>query len=140
MPEALIYAVYFGGRIRFSLACSIRWARRFCFQADEQEAGAQAGGSSAPFHAWALYRLRFVIAADLCAAWIPFGGLSSQHNNLSIIPHLATTESIAVALARDSIPPRSIGGISACDNRTAGSVDFMDMLHSEQQRFKIQAI
>ena len=56
-----------------------------------------------PFHAWELYRLRFIATADLCADWIPLGGLADHLNNLSIMLHLATTESISVALAYDSI-------------------------------------
>ena len=63
------------------------------------------GDRPPPFHSWALYLLRFMIAADLCADWLPYGGLSPQLNNLSIILHLSNTEAIAVALSYDSIPP-----------------------------------
>ena len=66
-----------------------------------------------------------MITADLCDDWLPFGGLAAQLNNLSIILHLATTESIAVALAYDSILPAHLGELARA-NRTTGPVDFMD--------------
>ena len=94
-----------------------------------------------PFRAWALYRLRIIVDADLCADWPPCGGLAHQLNNLSIILHLATTESISVALAYDSIPPAHLEELArARANRTAGAVDFMDLLSSERQRFMLHAI
>ena len=32
-----------------------------------------------------LFQLRFVVAADICAAWLPFGGLAPQLSHLSIV-------------------------------------------------------
>ena len=61
------------------------------------------GDQPPPFHRWALYRMRFIITTDLCAAWTPIGGLSAQLSNLSIPHHLADVELIAVALAYDEI-------------------------------------
>ena len=99
------------------------------------------GAQPPPFHTWALYRRRFIITADLCAAWPPFGGLPAQLNNLPILLHLATVESIAVSLACDTILSTHLGELArARANKTAGAVDFMDLLSTEQHRFKIQAI
>ena len=56
------------------------------------------GDQQLPFHTWVLYRLRLMIAADLRAAWLPFGGLAAHLGNISIILQSVTTESIAVAL------------------------------------------
>ena len=90
------------------------------------------GAQPLPFHTWALYRLRFIIAADLCAAWLPFGGIAAQLNNLSILLHLAAVESIAVALAYDAILSAHLEElVRARADRTAGAVDFMDMLSTE---------
>ena len=94
-----------------------------------------------PFHTWALRRLRFMLTADHCDAWIRFGGLSAQLNNLSILLHLATVESIAVALAYDTILSTRLEELARSRaNKTAGAVDFTDLLSTEQHRFKIHAI
>ena len=61
------------------------------------------GAQPVPFHAWALYRIRLMMAADLCASWLPIGGLATQLNNLSIIAHLAATESIGAAIPYDTL-------------------------------------
>ena len=97
------------------------------------------GAQPLPFHAWAPYRFRFMIAADLCAAWTPFGGLAARPNNVAIILNLAATESISVALAYDSILSAHLGELSRAD-RVSGAVDFADLLSSGKQRFKIHAI
>ena len=68
-----------------------------------------------PFRAWLMYRLRFIFTADICGAWTPFGGFSSQLNDISVLPHLATTANIATAIAYDTRPP---GGIRT---RTCGT-------------------
>ena len=47
-----------------------------------------------PLNARILYQMRFISQDDLCGAWATFGGLSDQLNQLSIVPHLATTEAI----------------------------------------------
>ena len=99
------------------------------------------GARPPPFHAWALYRLRFFITADLCAAWPPFGGLADQLNNLSILLRLAAVESIDVAPEYDAILPAHLEElVRARSNRTAGAVYFTDLLSTEQHRFKILAI
>ena len=85
--------------------------------------------------------MRFIITADLCDDWLPYGGLSAQLNNLSILLHLAAVESIAVALAYDTILSTHLGELARVRaNKAAGKVDFMDLLSTKQHRFKIQAI
>ena len=65
------------------------------------------------------------LTADICGAWIPFGGLSAQLNNLSALPHLATTGNIANAMAYDSLLPAHLAeSARARDERTVGAVDF----------------
>lgn len=68
---------------------------------DDKQAS-KPGARPMPFRAWISCRVRFMIAADLCADRPPFGGLADQINNLSIILYLAATESIGVALSYDS--------------------------------------
>ena len=94
-----------------------------------------------PFNAWLLYRLRFILTADLLGAWAEFGGLSAQLNFLSILLHLVTTESIAAALNYDSLIQTHLEELARSRaNKTAGVVDFADLLSNEHARFKAQAI
>ena len=102
---------------------------------------AKAGAPTLPFPTWVLLRLRFILTADLCGAWFPFGGIAAQLNNLSILLHLSAVESIAVAWAYDSILSAHLEELArARADRTAGAVDFVDLLSSENHRFKMQAI
>ena len=99
------------------------------------------GDRPMPCRDWISYRSRSMVAADLCADWAPFGGWAAHLNNLSVIPHCATAESVAAAIAYDSLLSARLGGLArARANRTAGAVDFMDLLSSEQQRVRIQAV
>ena len=108
------------------VAFPLRRARCCYGQADSQKAGAQAGGATAPYRTWAIYRVRFVLAADLSADWPPFGDLSAHLNNLSILLHLATAESIAVALAYGAIVPAYLGKLARPRaNKTAGAAASM---------------
>ena len=62
-------------------------------------------------------------------------------NNLAIIPHMPTTESIGDALAYGSLLPAHLGELARTRaNSTAGAVDFTDLISSEQPRFKTHAI
>ena len=93
-----------------------------------------------PFHAWLMYRPRFIFTADIFGAWAPFGGISSQLNNISVLLHLATTENIATAIAYDAILSTHLAeSARASAERTVGAVDFADLLSPERPRFKIQA-
>ena len=96
VSEALVYTVYSGGCFRPQpppttwpspsaehTAAVAKWAT--------SKQAPKPGSQPLPFHTWALYRLRPMRAADLCAEWIPFSCLTSQLNNLSIILHLSAT-------------------------------------------------
>ena len=94
-----------------------------------------------PISTWMLYRIRFIFTADLCGAWSSFGGIVAQFNNLSIILHLATTESISAALIYDGLLTAHLEELArARQERPAAQVDFADLLSTEQTRFKIQAV
>ena len=49
--------------------------------------------------AFALYRLRFVFASDICKAWLKFGGLAPQLAHLATVLHVGITESVGTALS-----------------------------------------
>ena len=67
--------------------------------------------------------------------------MAAQLNSVSIIPHLATTESIAAALLYDSILSAHLEELArARVERSADTVDFAQLLSVEQPRFKLQAI
>ena len=50
------------------------------------------------FQAWALYRLRFILSAEVAGDWDSFGGVIDQLNNLGVILAIATAENVGVAL------------------------------------------
>ena len=85
--------------------------------------------------------MRFIFTADICGAWASFGGIAAQLNSVSIILHLATTESIAAALLYDSILSAHLEELArARVERSADTVDFAALLSAEQPRFKLHAI
>ena len=53
-----------------------------------------------------------MIAADLRGAWPPFGGISAQKRNLSVILHLTATESAGAPLAYDTLIPTRLGELA----------------------------
>ena len=88
-----------------------------------------------------LYRMRFIFAADLCGAWSSFGGIAAQLNNLSLILHLATTESIAAALLYDGLLSAHLEEMARPRaERPAAVIGLSELLSVEQTRFKLQAI
>ena len=94
-----------------------------------------------PLNAWLLYRARFVSAADICSACSRFGGLAAQLNNLSPIPHLATTESNEAALFYGSLLSDRLEELARSRaERSAAVIDFDELLSVGQTRFKLQAI
>ena len=50
-------------------------------------------------HAFTLYQLRFIFAADLCQAWSKFGGIGTMLAQLSTVSHIGVTENVGSALA-----------------------------------------
>ena len=94
-----------------------------------------------PFRAWLMYRMRFIFAADICGAWLPFGGLSDQLSNFFALLHLSTTGNIATAMAYDALLSANLAeSARARAARTVGAVDFADLLSTGRARFKIQAV
>ena len=94
-----------------------------------------------PLNAWRLYQMRRVLASDICGAGSAFGGLAAQLNHLSIVLHLATTETIGASLSYDSLMETHIEELArARSNGEAGSTDFHELLPNEQRRFNFQAI
>ena len=88
-----------------------------------------------------LYRMRFIFAADLCGAWSSFGGIAAQLNNLSLILHLATTESIAAALLYDSLLSDHLEELARSRaERSAAVIDFNEFLSVAQTRFNLEPI
>ena len=94
-----------------------------------------------PFQAWPMYRLRFVAAAAICGAWAPFGGISAQMSNILFLRQLETTKNIDTAMAYDTLlSDRLAESARARAERTAGAVDFAELLSTGRARFKVQAV
>lgn len=75
---------------------------------------------------------------SLVHLWWP---LSAQLNQLSIALHLATTESIGTALTYDQLLKAHLEELArARANGTAGTIDFAELLPTEQHCFKMQAV
>ena len=47
---------------------------------------------------WLRRRYRFVIAAEMCHAWTPFGGIAAQLNHIAVLLSLATLENAGFAI------------------------------------------
>ena len=47
---------------------------------------------------WLHHHYRFVIAAEMCHAWTPFGGIAAQLNHIAVLLSLATLESAGYAI------------------------------------------
>ena len=50
------------------------------------------------FQMWLRHHLRFLVTADLCHAWQPFGGLAAQLSQLTVLLALASTETCSFAM------------------------------------------
>ena len=50
------------------------------------------------FQMWMHHHHRFVIAADMCNAWAPFGGLAAQLNHIAVLLSLASLETAGYAI------------------------------------------
>ena len=85
--------------------------------------------------------MRFILTSDICGAWSSFGGIAAQLDNLSIILHLATTESITAALLYDGLLSAHLEELARSRvERSAAVIDFSELLSVEQTRFKLQAV
>ena len=79
--------------------------------------------------AFALYRTRFIFAADLCSDWSKLGGLGPQLAHLSAVLHIGITESVGAALSY-----RRISGAKLQDKarkRSTAEAEFVSILASE---------
>ena len=56
-----------------------------------------------PSQAWLLYQPRFIFTAEICGAWLLFGGLAALLNHLSIALRLSNVDAMAVALSHDRL-------------------------------------
>ena len=79
--------------------------------------------------AFTLYRWRFLFAADLCQAWLNFGGLGPQLAHLSTVLHLGITETVGAALAYHRLLGQKLRGGDR--KRTDLAVDFATLLAME---------
>ena len=110
------------------------------WRTNSRQAAKNAKPQSLPFSAWILYRIRFISTADVCGAWSSFGGLAAQLNHLSIVLHIATTETIGTALVYDSLLSSHLDELARSRaGRVGDAVDFASLLSNEHHRFKIQA-
>ena len=50
---------------------------------------------------WILYMIRFIFTSDLRGAWSSLGGISAKFSHLSLVLHLAVTETADYAIAYD---------------------------------------
>ena len=50
------------------------------------------------FQAWALFRLRFIISAEVCAAWELYGGVIAPIDNLGATLNIAVSDNVGIAL------------------------------------------
>lgn len=88
-----------------------------------------------------MYRVRFIFTTDICGAWHPFGGLSTQMDNVFAPMRLAEIENIFVSLAYyDLLFSRLDESSRAREDRAVGAVDFVDLLSTERARFKAHAV
>ena len=99
-----------------------------------------------PFQAWLLYQLRFVFTAEICGAWQLFGGLAAQLSHLSIVLHLSTVETMAVALSYDRLVKAFLAEKARAREEgssqqvPAAENEFSRILSTEQQHFRHQAL
>ena len=96
--------------------------------------------SSIPTQAWLLYRLRFVIAADLAGAWSAFGGMAAQLNHLSIIMNISITDSAAIALSYDRLVREFLAEKDRSRQEVNSTTYFADFLSVGNPALKIRAM
>ena len=73
-------------------------------------------------------------------AWSSFGGIAAQLNHLSIVLHIATTETIGTAVLYDNLLSAHLEELARSRaERVGAAVDLSPLLSNERRRFKIQA-
>ena len=83
--------------------------------------------------AWLLYTLRFIFTGDLTDSWSQFGGLQAQFSHLSIVLHLAVTETASFAMAYDHELRQKIQRMA---RKRDSTVDFGKLLGEENEEIK----
>ena len=84
---------------------------------------------SLSFQSWILYRMRFIVSAEVCGAWQLYGGLIAQVNNLGITLNIAVSENVGIALKYYEFLHAQLE--SYARSRASG-VDFFRLLSEEQ--------
>ena len=57
---------------------------------------------------WLHRHIRFVITAEMCSLWTPFGGLAAQFNHIAVLLTLATLESAGFAIRYHELLVRTL--------------------------------
>ena len=115
------------------------------WQSSARQANRASDPQLVPFQAWLLYQLRFIMTAEVCGAWQLFGGLTAQLNHLSIVLHLSTVETMAVALSYDRLVKAFLAEKARAREEHSqpgpgAENEFMAILSTEQQLFRQQAL
>ena len=85
-----------------------------------------------------LYALMYVIAADFCAAFASFGGISAQINRIATVLSLSITENEHVAINYGRVAKSKLQGAARLRNPDAK--EFARIPSSEQLEYKTPAI
>ena len=88
---------------------------------------------SLSFQSWILYRLRFIISAEVCSAWDLYGGIIAQINNLGVTLNISISENVGTALKYFDFPHTQLESYA---RSRAADVDYFRLLSEEQQEIK----
>ena len=83
--------------------------------------------------AWTLYRLRFIVSAEVCAAWALYGGIIDQVNNIGVALNLAIGENVGVALKYYEFLHTQLESYA---RSRATDIDFFRLLSEEQPEIR----
>ena len=90
-----------------------------------------------PIQAWLMYQMRFLLAAESCRAFAPFGGLCAQLNHLCVVLNLSATEGFSFGLAYFRILATRLE--ETARQRAVSADEFSRLLSYEQLDVKEQA-
>ena len=88
---------------------------------------------TASIQQYAMYRLRFIFAADIAHAFDSFGGVFDQINNLGLLLNLSIIDSPALAIGYDQYLHNKLNCYAR--ERTPG-IDYFSLLSEEQFEIK----
>ena len=110
------------------------------WRSNARQAKRGASPHAVPIQAWVLYQLRFLLTAELLGALSTFGGFGAGVNHLSIVLNIATTDTIAVALAYNRLVTTFLEEKARSRDETALAADFFSsFLSNENAAFRGQA-